>query len=151
MLGGVVCLDGWVWVGGGFVGRVCSWGWIVLEIQQLIYQYKVLYYGKKEREKNFFLFFVSQTVQMLFSFGVFPGCFDQLTPLLDPLTSRGSFLDGSSCLVLESCSGLRGAERGFLQQVPSFIVNLISNIMTITWSLVSRTTFCSILYIVLTN
>ena len=35
MLGGVVCLDGWVWVGDGFAGRVYSWGWIAVEIQQL--------------------------------------------------------------------------------------------------------------------
>ena len=95
---------------------------------------------RKKREKNFFLFFFSQTVQMLFSFGAFPGCFDQLT--VGPLSSRGSCLDGSPCLVLESCSGLRGAERGFLQQVPNLIVNLINNTMTITWSLVSKTTFC---------
>ena len=33
-------LFGWVGLGGGgFVGRVCSWGWIAVEIQQLIYQY----------------------------------------------------------------------------------------------------------------
>ena len=141
MLGGVVCLDGWVWVGGRLVGH---WGWIASEIQHLIYQYKLL---KKEGE-NFPLFF-SQTVQMLFSFGAFPGCFDQLT--VGPPLFLGSCLDGSPCLVLESCSGLWGAERGFLQLVPSFIVNLINNTMTITWSLVSNATFCSILYIVLTN
>ena len=59
MLGGVVCLDGWVWVGDGIVGRVCSWRWIAVEIQQLIYQYKVLYYEikEREREKKIFLFF----------------------------------------------------------------------------------------------
>ena len=61
MLGGVVCLDGWVWVGGGIVGRVCSWRGIAVEIQQLIYQYKVLYYEikEREREKKIFLFFFS--------------------------------------------------------------------------------------------
>ena len=66
-------------MGGGWVCRaVCSWGWIAVEIQQLIYQYKVLYYEKEAREKKFSLFF-NQTFQMLFSFGAFPGCFDQLT------------------------------------------------------------------------
>ena len=130
-------LFGWVGLDGGrFVGRVCSLGWIAVEIQHLIYQYKVL----KKRGKNFpLLIFFSQTVQMLFSFGAFPGCFNQLTD--GPLSSWGSCLDGSPRLVLESCSGLWGAERGFLQLVPSLIVNLINNTMTITWSLVSNVTF----------
>ena len=38
--------SGW---GGRFVGCVCSRGWIVVEIQHLIYQYKML----KNRGKNF--------------------------------------------------------------------------------------------------
>ena len=116
MLGGFECWAEWsVWMGGpGFVGRVCSWGWIAVEIQQLIYQYKVLYYEKKTREKKTrekkFLLFFNQTVQMLFSFGAFPRCFDQLT--VGPPLSRGSCLTGSPCLVLRSCSGLQGVGRG---------------------------------------
>ena len=70
-----VWMGGWVWVVGRFVGCVCSWEWITVEIQHLIYQYKVL----KKRGENFLFSFFSQTVRMLFSFGTFLGCFDQLT------------------------------------------------------------------------
>ena len=83
----------------------------------------------KEREKNFFYSSQSDSSNAVL-FGAFLRCFDQLT--VGPLLFPGSCLDGLPCLALESCSGLRGAGRGFLQQVPSLIVNLRNNTMTIT-------------------